>query len=239
MNGLKVLLNMIPLSVSAGPFRGTRCKLTSTGDGVVAKLAGTYEMEVYPAFDAAILRKPEIVLDVGAAEGFYVVALARVLPEAKVIAYEAKQEWWARIEHLLSLNEVGSRCEIRGFCDKGKLSRLLGDNRGRPIFILMDIEGGEFDLLDEETLPLMGNTELLVELHEEESREPGDALAEKLRPTHMVELIWARETRNLGDVRSPWWKLSCALLPPVRCRLGEGRAYKMRWMHAVPKGAAV
>lgn len=239
MNALKTLLNLIPLSVAAGPFRGTRCKLTSTGDGVVAKLAGTYEMEIFPAFEAAIARNPSVVVDVGAAEGFYVAALARALPESKVIAYEAKREWWARIEHLLSLNGVTSSCETRGFCDRAEFSGMLQGNCAGTAFILMDIEGGEFDLLNEETVPLLRDAELLVELHERESREPGDDLAAMFRKTHAVELIWAREPRSLEDVCSPWWKLACSLLPPVRRRLDEGRAYKMRWMHAVPKGAGV
>ena len=239
MNPLKTLLNLVPLNVSTGPFRGTRCKLTSTGDGVVAKLAGTYEMEIFPAFASAIARKPARAIDVGAAEGFYVAALARALPETRVIAYEAKQEWWVRIEQLLSLNRVASSCEIRGFCDRAEFSRVLQDDGGGTTFILMDIEGGEFDLLNEDTLPLLGNTELLVELHEGESREPGDALAEMFRRTHAVELIRAKGSRSLDDVCSPWWKLACSLLPPVRRRLDEGRAYKMRWMHAVPKGAGV
>ncbi len=239
MNALKTLLNLIPLSVASGPFRGTRCKLTSTGDGVVAKLAGTYEMEIFPAFESAIARNPSVVVDVGAAEGFYVAALARALPESKVIAYEAKQEWWARIEHLLSLNGVVSSCETRGFCDRAEFSGMLQGNCAGTVFILMDIEGGEFDLLNEEAMPFLGNAELLVELHESESREPGDALAAMFRKTHAVELIWAREPRSLEDVCSPWWKLACSLLPPVRRRLDEGRAYKMRWMHAVPKGAGV
>lgn len=203
----------------------------------MAKLAGTYEMEIHSAFREAINRKPPVFLDIGAAEGFYVAALARALPEAEVIAYEAKREWRTRIEQLLTLNGVAARCEIRGFCDKKELLRLLDDKKGRPLFILMDIEGGEFDLLDEEALLLMRNAELLVELHEDESRERGDALADMFRATHKVELIWAREARSLDDVGSPWWRLVCSLLPPVRHRLEEGRKYKMRWMHAVPKSA--
>ncbi|MBE2179863.1 MAG: hypothetical protein IAE97_05280 [Chthoniobacterales bacterium] len=212
--------------------------MTGTGDGVVAKLAGTYEMETYRAFERAMRNRPALFVDIGAAEGFYVSAFARAVPGVRVIAYEAKEEWRHRIRRSAERNGVASRCDLRGFCDPAEFRRLLGEAGKEPIFILMDIEGGEFDLLNEETLPLLGHAELLVELHESESREPGDALAEMFRRTHAVELIWAKGSRSLEDVCSPWWKLACSLLPPVRRRLDEGRAYKMRWMHAVPRPAA-
>jgi hypothetical protein len=235
MNILKQFCNWLPLGVAAGPFRGTRCKLTSTGDGVVAKLAGTYEMEIYPAFEAAIRHHPAVVVDIGAAEGFYVAGLARALPAARVVAYEAKKEWWARIEQLMSLNGVASRCEIRGFCDREEFARMLAATKGAQVFILMDIEGGEFELLDQDTLPLLGHAELLVELHEPESRAMGDDLAVKLGETHRVDLIWAKETRTALDVPAVGWRLTAQALPAVRQRLDEGRAYHMRWLHAVPK----
>jgi hypothetical protein len=37
---LKTLASLFPLHVSAGPFAGTKCRLTDTGDGIVAKPRG-------------------------------------------------------------------------------------------------------------------------------------------------------------------------------------------------------
>ncbi len=234
MSLFKRILNNLPLVVSAGIFHGTRCKLTSTGDGVVAKLAGTYEMEIYPAFAAAIARKPAVVVDIGAAEGFYLAALGRAIPEAKVIGYEAKEEWWPRIKQMLFLNGISPRCEIRGFCDKMEFKRMLSSLGKEKAFILMDIEGGEFELLDDETLPLLKNVEMVVELHEFETRQPGDTLIEKLGKSHVVKVSWSRSARKLEDIKSLYWKILCALLPSVQRRLEEGRVGQMRWLHATP-----
>lgn len=238
MNALKRLCNKFPLRVAAGPFRGTRCELTTTGDGVVAKLAGTYEMEIQSAFECVLGAKPDVIVDIGAAEGFYVAALARDLPGARVVAYEAKEEWHRRIRRMLDLNGVSGRCDIRGFCDRVEFRRLLETEDAARMFILMDIEGGEFSLLTPEVMPWLRNVELLVELHEPESRLQGDALVAMLGATHDVEVSWAKQERRPSDVPSFGWRLAAQWLPPVRQRLAEGRAYHMRWMHAVPKPAA-
>lgn len=234
-SALKVFVNALPWRVAAGPFRGTRCEMTSTGDGVVAKLAATYEKEIFPAFVAAISRRPEVVADIGAAEGFYVAALARALPGARVVAFEAKPEWRARILHLADLNGVSSRCEVRGFCDGAEFRRLLEEARGRRAFILMDIEGGEFSLITPDVVSMLSSAELLVEMHEPSDRLSGDALVSMLDATHNVEVIWASGSRRVADVPAFGWRATAALLPPVRRRLQEGRAYRMRWLHAVPK----
>lgn len=221
--------------VGYGPFAGTVCYFTEGGDGVIAKLAGTYEMEIYAAFESAFQRQPQLVIDVGSAEGFYVAGMARACPSAEVIAYEAKPVWQERIRKITKANGVADRCRVRGFCDKGEFHHLLETAKGKRIFILMDIEGGEFDLICEEVLPLLSNTELLVELHERESRANGDALVRLLEGSHRVNVIWGNETRSISDVESMGWRLAATLLPPVRRRLDEGRGYRMRWLHAAPK----
>jgi hypothetical protein len=232
---MKSILNLCPMSVSSGPFRGTKCLFTSSGDGVVAKLAGTYEMEIYPAFLKAIESKPHIVADIGAAEGFYVAGLARELPNARIIAYEAKTEWHGRISNIMEINGVPARCEIRGFCDRDAFRALINEVGSGRLFILMDIEGGEFELLTSDIIPLLFNTELLVELHEPDSRACGDALVAALSPSHEVNLYWSREGRTGGDVPRGFWKWATSLFPTVRQRLNERRVYKMRWLHAVPR----
>jgi hypothetical protein len=235
MEFIKRVARCVRWPVSAGPFRGTQCLPTKGGDALVAKLAGTYEMEIFPAFRGAIRRSPDTIVDVGAAEGFYVASLARAVPEARVIAYEAKPEWQKRVKEITSINAVAERCEVRGFCDKNEFQTLLRASLGRRLFVLMDIEGGEFELIDEEVLPFLSNVELLVELHERDSREDGEVLIRLLTGSHEVDVIWGNETRSPLDIKSLGWRIAATLLPPIRQRLDEGRGYRMRWLHAVPK----
>lgn len=234
MNPIKRVAGKVPWAVSSGPFAGTVCRMTEGGDGIVAKLAGTYEMEIYPAFIEALRHSPDLIIDIGSAEGFYVAGMARACPGAEVIAYEAKPVWQERIRSVVLANGVADRCEVRGFCDKTEFHRMLGTVRDQRVFVLMDIEGGEFDLIDEEVVPLLSNTELLVELHERDSRANGDALVRLLEGSHKVNNIWSNEARSPRDVKSLGWRIAATLLPPVRQRLDEGRGYRMRWLHAVP-----
>lgn len=234
MSILKSLLNLKPLEVSAGPFRGTKCRFTSSGDGIVAKLAGTYECELHEAFESVIGSQPNLVVDVGAAEGFYVAALAKAIPSARVIAYEAKESWHPRLYENLNLNKVADRCEVRGLCDLEEFRSLSQDMGGKDMFLMMDIEGAEFDLLDDRALECLANAELLIELHEPDSREAGDNLITRLGESHDVKVLWQR-ARDLSMIKSAFWRAAFSAVPPLQSRLDEGRVYKMRWVWARPK----
>lgn len=233
MDILKTVFNMIPLKVASGPFRGTRCRFTDTGDGVVAKLLGTYECELHPAFREAIASHPELVVDVGAAEGFYVAALARALPEARVIAYEAKSSWHPRLQDNLNLNRIDERCELRGLCEPTDFALLAASNRGRKMLLIMDIEGAEFQLLSEESISYLRDAYLLIELHEPTSREEGDQLISSLRNSHKVQVIWQRPRSTL-DIKPFAFRALASVYPQVFKRIDEGRLYQMRWLWARP-----
>jgi hypothetical protein len=191
-------------------------------------------MEIHAAFELAFQRQPQLVVDVGSAEGFYVAGMARACPGAEVIAYEEKPVWQERIRNITKANGVEGRCEVRGFCSKNEFCRVLMAASGQRVFVLMDIEGGEFELIDKDVLSLLSSTELLVELHEHDSRVNGDALVRLLEGSHKVSVIWGNDARSPCDVKSLGWRLASTLMPPIRKRLDEGRGYRMRWLHAVP-----
>lgn len=233
MTILKTLLNTIPFTVVSGPFRGTKCRFTDTGDGVVAKLLGTYECELHEAFSAVIDQKPKLVVDVGAAEGFYVAALARALPDSRVIAYEAKQSWHPRLLKNLESNGVAARCELRGLCEPKDFASLAAATKGERMFLLMDIEGAEFQLLNDDAISQLGGAELLVELHEPSSRETGDKLIAALRRSHDVKVL-QQKPRASQDIDSFTYRTLARLFPPLLRRVDEGRVYQMRWIWARP-----
>jgi hypothetical protein len=54
----------------------------SWGDGDQAsKLLGLYEKELEPALETVVQSKPDAVIVVGCAEGFYALGLARLIPK--------------------------------------------------------------------------------------------------------------------------------------------------------------
>ena len=81
-----------PETVLSGPFKGMRYPLRSSGQGgLLPKLLGTYERELSPAIERLISDRPTLVVNVGAAEGYYAVGLALRAPQAQVIAFEMER----------------------------------------------------------------------------------------------------------------------------------------------------
>src|SRR5262245_23301735 len=93
------------LTVSGGPFAGLRypgLEPLSLGP----KLLGLYERELHGAVEDAIRAQPGVIVNVGAADGYYAVGLARRCPDARVVAYEADPAQRALLQRVASANGV-------------------------------------------------------------------------------------------------------------------------------------
>src|SRR4051794_6510848 len=77
--------------VSGGPFRGLRYGSKSIGSEYTPKLLGTYEIELREITEQLIARGFGLIVNVGAAEGYYAVGMAVRCPTSKVVAYEADE----------------------------------------------------------------------------------------------------------------------------------------------------
>jgi hypothetical protein len=77
----------------------------------VPKLLGVYERELHDAVEAAVRAEPELIVNVGADDGYYAVGLARRCPSATVHAFEADAGERALLERLAAA--TGSRCTSR------------------------------------------------------------------------------------------------------------------------------
>ena len=64
------------LTVSGGPFAGLAYP-DRAPISLVPKLLGIYERELHGAIEAAIRAQPGLIVNVGAADGYYAVGLAR------------------------------------------------------------------------------------------------------------------------------------------------------------------
>jgi hypothetical protein len=161
------------LTVSGGPFAGLvypdRAPLS-----LVPKLLGIYERELHGAIEAAIRTEPEVIVNVGAADGYYAVGLARRCPDATVIAYEADPAQRDLCRRVAAAN--GATIEIRGPAER------LDAPSGA--LVVMDCEGCERALLDR---PL--DATVIVELHDFIDASVGEAIAERFADTHEVEIV--------------------------------------------------
>lgn len=217
--------------VRTGPFAGLRYpNWQGHGSAVFAKLLGTYEAELHAFVESVLADQPNLVVDVGCAEGFYAVGCAMRLPQAEVIAADLSPAAQSLCAALARHNGVAERVRVMGRVDRQTLLDIARRPHG---FLISDCEAGEAELLDPETLTALSSWFLLVEMHE--FLVPG--LEEKLiaaaRLTHEIEVV-----DSVDDFRrqSKWPHADVLELPPaLRLEIyHEGRPGLMRWLCARP-----
>lgn len=144
--------------VSSGPFAGMHLtELNSWGGGDrAAKLLGYYEMELNPFLEESIAWQPDVVVNVGCAEGYFAVGLAMRVADARVIAFDVDGQAQAVCKAAANLNDLS--VDVRGLCT-GSILRVICETARRP-FLLIDCEGGERELLIEGHIELDVPTDL-------------------------------------------------------------------------------
>ena len=175
--------------VQGGPFRGMRLlRKSSWGAGEISpKLLGCYEQELHPHMAEVIAKAYPLVINVGCAEGYYAVGLARRMPACRVIAYDVSPAAQEVCNEAAAANGVAGRVEVRGLCTPQTMADdLAGEG---PAFLLVDCEGGEMDLLDPALAPALARCDILVECHDFSNRNITPTLLSRFAATHDVERI--------------------------------------------------
>lgn len=203
------------------------------GDGdLLPKLLGFYEEELHASLKGLLAATPpDLIVNVGAAEGFYAVGLARLAPEARVHAFEATDSAHDICRETARLNEVEARVSVAGRCTTEILQHLL--SRGERPLLVLDCEGCERELLDPTLVTALGKAAIIVECHDFIDPSITQVLVDRLGPSH--ELSGVRE-----GPRDP---NRSAFLQPLDSldrwlAVCEYRPRMMHWLIAKPKGPA-
>ena len=183
-------------SVQRGPFAGLVCPPSTFERHLAPKLFGTYERELHPTWQRIFQRTYSELLDVGCAEGYYAVGLARQFPNAIVHAFDT-DPWARRAVQEMGARNATSNLKVHGICDPAWLAEHLKADS----FILSDCEGYEDQLFMPDLVPRLRTCDLLVELHERPSPGVTARLLERFRATHSMTLIpaEARHPAQLSD----------------------------------------
>lgn len=226
----RMVLGASQQRVVAGPFRGMRLELSPLSKRhLVGYLIGSQELELREIVERIVARKYEKIVNVGAADGYYAVGLARRMPGTEVVAFEALPNLHPVISKSASENGVAAQIRVEGPCDKNELGPELGSAKGHTL-VFMDIEGGEMDLLDPQALPALRETDIFVETHD--SYVPGGTrtLIERFGQTHTVERLQARP-RVLSDFPKGFMPALPRLFPRLIVDLmDERRTGQQEWL---------
>ena len=202
------------LTIQNGPFAGMVFREQSAEGCLAAKLLGCYEAPLHGFLTEVTGTVFEDIIDIGAAEGYYAVGLARRTAGTRVHAYDINPVAQAAVRELAALNGVVDRITVGGEF-RGEDFALYA---GRRTLVVVDIEGAEDALLRPDLYPALRGMTVLVECHD--VFKPGlcDALADRFRDSHRVRRIeeslsapalpeWFGQTTHLDRLLSSWeWR---------------------------------
>ncbi|KQI69253.1 hypothetical protein AN189_06785 [Loktanella sp. 3ANDIMAR09] len=208
-------------NVLSGPFKGLIYDTPATEGAGVARLIGCYEASLAPVFEQIIAGAYPLVVDVGCAEGYYAVGLARRMPDTRIMACDSNPEARAACAALARRNGVDGRVTIHGTLDHADLA-VCADQR---TLILCDIEGAEAVLLDPERAPALIHADILVEVHECFTPGLTDEMTQRFAPTHRVQRIG----RSADTAALPDWMEQLSDLDRLLC-LWEWRMGPTPWL---------
>lgn len=152
--------------IQCGPFRGMRLSPSEShwgGSDKGSMILGLYEKEILDLL-AALGSTTRPFINLGAADGYYGVAMLVAGLCSSSICFELDDKGRALIHESAATNQVGNRIRVHGRADRGFQS-IIPELDRRNAIVLIDIEGHEVEILDPEAFCELASCDILVELH--------------------------------------------------------------------------
>ncbi len=183
------LVNIVGRKVQTGPFAGMLLEGGACYSGDVSTLIlGCYEAELHDAIETSIAREPDVVINVGGALGYYAVGLARRLPRAHIHVFDIQEKARMACANIAQANGVADRVSIGGRCDSAQLVELA--RSGKKALLVMDIDGGEIDVIDDAAVEGLKNCDIIVECHDFINKNITPTLMSRLKRHHDVSVVY-------------------------------------------------
>jgi hypothetical protein len=213
--------------VWGGPFAGMQYLAEQTEGALMPRLLGVYESELHPHLSALMNEGVDVVIDVGCAEGYYAVGLARLAPGVTVHAHDIDEKAQAACRTLAEKNGVADRVLVGGEFRPEDFEAFAG----RRVLVLVDAEGAELDVLQPERAPSLAKMALIVETHDVYRPGALATLMQRFAATH--DIIRVDQQPKAFDM--PPWLKAFNHLDQLLC-LWEWRLQPTPWLVMRPKG---
>jgi hypothetical protein len=212
----------------SGPFAGMDYVDQAAEGALIPRLLGTYECELHPHLAALSAGGLDCVIDVGCAEGYYAVGLARMMPEVIVHAFDISEAARSACAELAARNGVSDRVLIGGEFKPDGFEAFAG----RRVLVMVDAEGAELDILRPDLSPALAGMHLIVETHDVYRPGALATITERFAPTHDIVRVDSQpKTQQL-----PPWLSSLSQLDQLLA-VWEWRRQPTPWLVMWPKPA--
>jgi hypothetical protein len=216
--------------VMQGPLHGLDFLPQSAEGCHIAKLLGCYEQPLQPFIEAAIAENYPTILNIGCAEGYYAVGMARRMPATQVLAHDLNPKAQQVCQELAQKNQVADRVTVGDLFSPEDFAPYANQR----VLLMCDIEGAERELLNPQISPGLKGMDIIVESHE--CLIPGitQLLIDRFKATHDITLVQDDGQRQL--VTPPAWFLNLAHLDQLLATW-EWRSGPTPWLVMKPKSA--
>jgi hypothetical protein len=228
-----ILFGKYNYAVAYGPFKGMKLNKNvwwSKNDRITQTL-GVYEEHVLKKMCLFADKGAKKLIDVGAADGYFAVGMAYSKIYSNVVAFEIETEGQNRILENATANKCEDKVLICGEADVDSIAKKITIEDKSTV--LIDIEGGEYDLLSEKMLEILSDNYVICELHPwmvKDGHSRQKSLLDRASQVFNVELI---KRDNYSPNMFPEFD---DLSDEIRLiALGEGRAKNMQWLICTPK----
>jgi precorrin-6B methylase 2 len=171
-----------------GPFKGMNFLNEPVWGPITPKWIGSYEAPLSDVILEISDCPPTVIIDIGCAEGYYAVGLARRLNGATVHAFDCDWGSMRQTRKLAEHNGVGRNVIVGNWCSFEDITAL---SSGKDTVVVCDIEGGEQFMMDPAACPALLKCRILVEIHHLEGsvQMMSTLISNRFEATHEITVI--------------------------------------------------
>ncbi len=218
--------------IQYGIFKGMKLSSLRWGRHDKAPMMlGLYESEVSREIEKAAVHATTFI-DVGAADGYFAVGAIFSGLYANSVCFEISGEGRDSIKLNAEKNGVASKVSIFEEANEETLLKVAEKVNTSDLFILCDIEGGEFDLFTLRVLQALKKSTILIEIHD---------FSEADRKRYSSLKLMAESVFNLDELtqesRNPNTLINTRMLhdDDKWLMMSEGRPKAMTWLRLSPR----
>ena len=172
-------------TIQGGPFAGMEYVDHGSEGAHVPKMLGCYEHELHRYIEAAIATDYQTVVNIGCAEGYYALGLARRMPNARVHAFDIDPTGRKICAEVATRNGVAGRVTVA----ERFTPEMFADYAGQKAFVMMDIEGAELELLGGAPKSSLAGLDFIIECHDKPDAGISAKLARLIEETHLTATV--------------------------------------------------